>query len=135
MDAKLELLDGKWVQKLSANHNSTVNEDTSVSSFGTFFSENEGEDNKFSYLSSLQIDTPELLQSRHFLTGLVEFEEELFTPKIFRIMMSNRVSIPAMWRNIAGSILISYLSVVIFVMMIMIHLMTKPHGGQQVPCG
>ena len=80
-EAKLELFDGKWVQKLSAQHNSTVTEDTAISGFGTFFSENDGEDNKFSYLSTLRVDTPDLLQSRHFLTGLVEFEEELFTPK------------------------------------------------------
>ena len=81
VEARLELFDGKWVQILSANHNSTVNEDTSVTGFGTFFSKNDGEDNKISYLSTLRVDSPDFLSARHFLTWLVEFEEELFTPK------------------------------------------------------
>ncbi len=80
-EARLELLDGKWVHKLIANHNSVGTEDTSVSAFGTSLSENDGAANKYSYLNTLRIDMPDLLQSRHFVTGLVEFEEEFFTPE------------------------------------------------------
>lgn len=74
--AKLETFGGRWTHEIRGNINETSREFTSP----TAFSRNEGESRRTKYLSTLHFDTPGLAQGKHRLTGLVERENQEFTP-------------------------------------------------------
>lgn len=74
--AKLELFGGHWVQEFRGDLNDTVREFRSPA----FYSRNEGYSQRQQYLNTLKFDTPGFAQGRHRLTGLIEREDEEFTP-------------------------------------------------------
>ena len=56
-------------------------EDTDISDFGTSYSRNDNSRRTAAYLATLSLDTPALSRVlRHSLTGLVEHEQEFFSP-------------------------------------------------------
>lgn len=81
VDAKLELLGGKWVHTLHADRNETRNTDLLASPFfapSEFFEDYTAETEKLRYANTYRLDTPELGHVRHFITGLVEQTDESF---------------------------------------------------------
>jgi len=71
-----DLFDGAFTQILKATHNDS--ELVSASPFSR--SENLSEASKLGYLATYRFAVPQLLASRHAVTGLVEKELEAFTP-------------------------------------------------------
>lgn len=78
-EATLTLLEGRWVQKFRAGINDTVNEDVAETGF-TLRARNDSFMRQLAYVSTFHKATPGFLASRHSLTGLVERQEESFTP-------------------------------------------------------
>ena len=73
-----DMLDGKLTHKFFANINQTELKDVSSG----FTSQNDSETRKFGYSATYRFTTPSLMMNaRHFLTGLVEREQESFTPR------------------------------------------------------
>jgi len=76
---QLDLFDGNWSQQFYASD--FESDRASVTPLG--FSVRSvflGERRKYGYLSTLKFDTPSFAQSNHTITGLLENEEERFTP-------------------------------------------------------
>jgi vitamin B12 transporter len=71
-------LGGLLTHKLKATTATTKLEDWDVSSFGTFYSRNDSQTDKYAYAATLRLDAPALLQSRHFLTFQAERARESF---------------------------------------------------------
>lgn len=72
-------LDGVWMHKLRVTDNRTKLSDWDVSSFGTFLALNSSEITTVREASTVRLDAPALLQSRHYLTAVVEATRETFT--------------------------------------------------------
>lgn len=72
-------LDGVWTHKLKVTDNRTKLADWDVSSFGTFLALNSSEITTVREASTVRLEAPALLQSRHYLTALVEMSRETFT--------------------------------------------------------
>lgn len=73
-----ELLGGRFVQEVRANHNGTITADTDRSFFASF-SRNVSEADKLAYLASYRLDMPAIWATSTF-SGRVEKEAERFTP-------------------------------------------------------
>ncbi|KAB2851710.1 MAG: TonB-dependent receptor [Hyphomicrobiaceae bacterium] len=72
-------LDGVWTHRLKVTDNRTTLSDTDVSTFGSFLSINTSEITTVREASTVRLDAPAILHSRHYLTGLVEMSRETFT--------------------------------------------------------
>jgi len=81
VNVKLDTFDGKLTHVLRANRNATTTTDTDLSfpAF-PFFSQNDSELVKYGYLATYRFDTPLLFAAHHSVSGLVEREDENFTP-------------------------------------------------------
>lgn len=81
VNVKLDTFDGHLTHVLRANSSTTTTTDTDLSfpAF-PFFSRNDSELIKYGYLATYRFDTPALLAANHSLSGLIEREEESFTP-------------------------------------------------------
>lgn len=73
-----ELLGGRFVQEVRANHNGTITADTDRSFFASF-SRNVSEADKLAYLASYRLDMPAISSTSTF-SGRVEREDESFIP-------------------------------------------------------
>ncbi len=80
LSATLDTLDGRWIHKVFANRARTEAEDTTVppTFFGPPFTETISQNTKLGYTSTYRLDAPSRIPVRHFLTGLVEHEQEMF---------------------------------------------------------
>jgi vitamin B12 transporter len=76
-----DTLGGHLTHEIHANRSSDVTTDTdrSFPAF-PFFSRNDSADVKYGYLTTLRFGTPELLAAQHTVSGLIEREQETFTP-------------------------------------------------------
>ena len=79
IEATWKSLDGVWTHKLRVTDNRTKLSDTDVSIFGSFLAVNSSEITTVREASTVRLDAPALLQSRHYLTALVEASRETFT--------------------------------------------------------
>jgi vitamin B12 transporter len=71
--------DGRFSHILRATHLDSTVVDNDASLF--FRSNNEGETTKYGYLATYRFETPALVAVRHSVTGLVEQQDEGFTPR------------------------------------------------------
>ena len=79
LQATLDTFDGRWVHKAFINRAHTNAQDTSIPSFfGTPFTETISQNTKYGYTSTYRLDAPAGTPVRHFVTGLIEREEETF---------------------------------------------------------
>lgn len=80
-----DMLDGALTHVLKANRNTTQRDDTTIADYGfgpvvpSLFS-NTSEADTVGYQATYRFSTPMLLAARHSLTGLVEHEDQDFTP-------------------------------------------------------
>ncbi|MGI9403533.1 MAG: TonB-dependent receptor plug domain-containing protein [Hyphomicrobium sp.] len=81
VNIKLDTFDGHLTHVLRANRNATTTTDTDLMfPASPFFSRNDSELIKYGYLATYRFNTPLLLAAHHSLSGLVEREDENFTP-------------------------------------------------------
>lgn len=80
LQATLDSFDGRWQQKVYVNRAVTDSADRDEL-FGSTITHSTN--TKYGYLSSLRLDTPAVARVRHYLTGLVEHEEEGFAQPTF----------------------------------------------------
>ncbi len=80
LQATLDTLDGRWVHKAFINRAHTNAQDTTSPApfFGTPFTETISQNTKYGYTSTYRIDGAPGVPVRHFVTGLIEREEEEF---------------------------------------------------------
>jgi vitamin B12 transporter len=79
VNLRWDALDGRLTQIARANMTSNKNEDFDISQFGVFTSRNEGETERYAYQATYRF-APAFAALRQSVTGLVEFEEQKFTP-------------------------------------------------------
>lgn len=72
---------GAFSTSLKAAHNRTERDDDDP--LGGFFGRNDSERTTYAYTATVRTPDRTFLDSKHALTGLVEHEEELFTPNTF----------------------------------------------------
>jgi vitamin B12 transporter len=79
LQATLDTMDGRWIHKAFVNRAHTNSQDTtSPAFFGTGFIESISQNTKYGYTSTYRLDAPAGMPVRHFVTGLIEREEETF---------------------------------------------------------
>ncbi len=83
--AKFNLLDGRWTTKLYGNSHET-DQSSKNPVFGNSF--NLSERGRVGVLSTINLPTPGLADSKHVFTGLTESEVEFFTPSSDNIRRS-----------------------------------------------
>ena len=82
VNLRWDTLGGHLTHEIHANRSSDVTTDTDRSDPAfPFFSRNDSSDVKYGYLSTLRFATPELLAAQHTVSGLIEHEQETFTPE------------------------------------------------------
>lgn len=81
VNVKWDTFDGHLTHVFRANRNATTTTDTDLSFPALpFFSRNDSELIKYGYLATYRFDTPSLLAADHSFSGLVQREDESFTP-------------------------------------------------------
>ncbi len=81
VNVKLDTFDGRLTHVLRTNRNATTTTDTDLSfPVFPFFSRNDSELIKYGYLATYRFDTPALLAAHHSFSGLLQREDENFTP-------------------------------------------------------
>ena len=82
VNLRWDTLGGHLTHEIHANRSTDVTTDTDRSTPAfPFFSKNDSSDVKYGYLSTLRFATPELLAAQHTVSGLIEHEQETFTPE------------------------------------------------------
>lgn len=79
LQATLDTMDGRWIHKTFVNRAHTNSQDTTNPAFfGTAFTESISQNTKYGYTSTYRLDAPTGTPVRHFVTGLIERQEETF---------------------------------------------------------
>ena len=82
VNLRWDTLGGHLTHEIHANRSTDVTTDTDRNTPAfPFFSKNDSSDVKYGYLSTLRFATPELLAAQHTVSGLIEHEQETFTPE------------------------------------------------------
>jgi vitamin B12 transporter len=76
---KVDGLDGRLTHEFKVDHNKTNNTDFDRGPFGEFKTINESKRTTAGYAATLRLDTPSIW-GKHALTGLVQTEDERFSP-------------------------------------------------------
>lgn len=79
--ASLDSFGGALTQVLFASHNKTVQDDTAISSFGTFFSRNISKSTHYGYKATYRLNSSVMPSLKHVFTGQLHKEDDEFTPK------------------------------------------------------
>jgi len=82
VNLRWDTLDGHLTHEIHVNRSSDITTDTDRSTPAfPFFSRNDSADVKYGYLSTLRFATSDLLAAQHTVSGLIEHEQETFTPE------------------------------------------------------